>query len=87
VKFLDQSFPLDIEEVDRIYEDFCREGFEYSSKRENGKTNLVTLPNGRTFDIPAIMHILNSKLVFGNKNQIEALRAFEFYDFCTTYGC
>jgi hypothetical protein len=87
MKFLDESFPLDIDEVDRIYADFCREGFAYSSKRENGKTNLVTLPNGRTFDLPAILHILNSKLVFGDKNQIEALRAFEFYDFCTTYGC
>ena len=93
---------LDIEEADKIYEDFSLKG--YNRNRGNVRdenTWMVTIPVIKNFglikksagsyllktlSLPELNKILEGRLIFGDKEQIEVLRAWEFMDFCETYG-
>lgn len=78
---------LEIEEADLVFNDFLEKGFDIVWRnRKNKEEIIVKTPSGENYDLSRILDRLNGKLIFGDKKQIDALRAWEFYDFCTSYG-
>ena len=71
------------ENLDKLYSSYLREGFIYIPF---GKLHLssskIRTPSGRELCQNDIETILNNKLIFGDKTQLELLKSAEFFKIC-----
>lgn len=74
------------DDLELILKDFMKQGFAY---KENDMLNLipavVTTPEGYQFTREDIEKVLNRKLLFGRKKQIEAIKAARFFQLAQTF--